>query len=188
MRPAMSALRRSDRDAAPRAPLLSRVRRLLRRIVAGITLVALVVVLWGAARILFYRQSDDAEHLRAKGAYLERIAGLTGGSPQGPNLVVILFDDLGFGDLGVYGSRAIRTPRIDRIAAEGIRFTNAYAASPYCSASRAGLLTGRHAARAGLDHVVQPAWTWHDMLLRVGGRNRRLLNLTPRRRPGSPRH
>lgn len=70
------------------------------------------------------------------------------GSATVPNLVVVLADDLGYGDLGPYGQRRIRTPRIDRIAAEGIRFTQFYSGSTVCAPSRAALLTGRHTGHA----------------------------------------
>jgi arylsulfatase A-like enzyme len=66
------------------------------------------------------------------------------------NVVVILADDLGWADLGCYGSRYHRTPALDRLAAAGVRFTNAYAACPVCSPSRAALLTGQAPARLGL--------------------------------------
>jgi arylsulfatase A len=67
-----------------------------------------------------------------------------------PNVVVILADDLGYGDVGAYGSRAIRTPAIDRMAREGARLTSFFASANVCTPSRAGLLTGRYAARSGL--------------------------------------
>ena len=73
-----------------------------------------------------------------------------------PNVIVILADDLGYGDLGSYGSTTIATPRLDQMAREGLRFTDAYAAAPFCSPSRAGLLTGRLPARAGLPYVLFP--------------------------------
>jgi len=62
----------------------------------------------------------------------------------GPNIIFILADDLGYGDLGCYGQQRIRTPRIDRLAAEGIRFTQAYAGSTVCAPSRCVLMTGLH--------------------------------------------
>ena len=71
--------------------------------------------------------------------------------PRTPNFVVIFCDDLGYGDLGCYGSRDHDTPRLDRMAAEGTRFTNFYVPSPVCSPSRAGLLTGCYPKRVGLD-------------------------------------
>ncbi len=67
-----------------------------------------------------------------------------------PNFVIILCDDLGYGDLGCYGHPQIKTPRLDKLAGEGIRFTDCYAAAPVCSPSRAGLLTGRTPGRAGI--------------------------------------
>ncbi len=73
-----------------------------------------------------------------------------------PNVIVILADDLGSGDLGCYGATTIATPRLDRMAREGVRFTEAYAAAPFCSPSRAALLTGRLPARAGLPYVLFP--------------------------------
>jgi len=61
-----------------------------------------------------------------------------------PNIIFVMADDLGYGDLGVYGQKLIETPNIDRLAAEGVRFTQAYAGSPVCTASRCVLMTGKH--------------------------------------------
>src|SRR5512137_248072 len=61
-----------------------------------------------------------------------------------PNIVFILADDLGYGDLGSYGQRIIQTPHLDRLAAEGLRFTQFYAGSTVCAPSRSVLMTGRH--------------------------------------------
>lgn len=70
-----------------------------------------------------------------------------------PNIIVLLADDLGWHDLGCTGSPDYRTPRIDRLAAEGMRFTEGHAAAPICSASRAALLTGRSPARLRYEFV-----------------------------------
>ncbi|MFC9297556.1 sulfatase-like hydrolase/transferase [Streptomyces sp. NPDC057011] len=67
-----------------------------------------------------------------------------------PHLVVILADDLGYGDLGAYGQKLITTPRIDQLAAEGLRFTDAYSAAAVCAPSRAALLTGLHTGHAAV--------------------------------------
>src|SRR5262245_57505581 len=71
--------------------------------------------------------------------------------PPRPNIVLIVSDDLGYADIGVYGGREIPTPNIDRIARGGVYFTDAYVSSPYCSPSRAGLLTGRYPQRFGYE-------------------------------------
>ena len=68
-----------------------------------------------------------------------------------PNIVFILADDLGYGDLGIYGSDQIRTPHIDALARAGVLFTHAYVSHPVCSPSRAGLLTGRYQQRHGWE-------------------------------------
>ena len=81
-------------------------------------------------------------------------AGLAHSSTRPPNFVIVLCDDLGYGDLGCYGSPVIKTPNLDRFADEGIRFTDCYAAAPVCSPSRAGLLTGRTPNRAGIYNWI----------------------------------
>ncbi len=76
-----------------------------------------------------------------------------------PNIILILADDLGYGDLGAYGQRRIATPNLDRLAAEGMRFTDFYAGAPVCAPSRAVLMTGQHtghgAVRGNASNAVQ---------------------------------
>jgi len=80
-----------------------------------------------------------------------------GQTKRKPNVVIVLADDLGYGDVGVYGSRMIRTPMLDRMAREGAKLTSFYASANICTPSRAGLLTGRYPIRTGLGHqVIQP--------------------------------
>ena len=71
-----------------------------------------------------------------------------------PNFVFFLIDDLGWADLGCYGSTFYETPNIDRLAAEGMRFTNAYAACPVCSPTRASIMTGKYPARLGITQWI----------------------------------
>ena len=71
---------------------------------------------------------------------------VTGGKP---NIVFVLADDLGYGDLGCYGQKQILTPNIDRLATEGIRFTQFYAGSTVCAPSRCVLMTGLHVGPSG---------------------------------------
>jgi arylsulfatase A len=73
-----------------------------------------------------------------------------------PNFIIIFTDDLGYGDLGCFGATDIKTPNIDRLAGEGIKFTSFYSASHICSPSRAGLLTGRYPQRMGIHGVFHP--------------------------------
>jgi arylsulfatase A-like enzyme len=74
-----------------------------------------------------------------------------------PNIVLILADDLGWADLGCTGSTFYETPRLDKLATEGMRFTSAYAACPVCSPTRAALLTGRWPARVGITDYIPGA-------------------------------
>ena len=75
---------------------------------------------------------------------------------RSPNFVLIFIDDIGYGDVGVYGATGYETPNLDKLAAEGMRFTNFYAAQPVCSASRAGLLTGCYPNRVGISGALFP--------------------------------
>lgn len=80
------------------------------------------------------------------------VAAISQAQAAPPNIVVIFADDLGYGDLGCYGHPSIRTPNLDRMAAEGMRFTDFYSAAEVCTPSRAGLLTGRYPVRSGMSH------------------------------------
>jgi len=77
-------------------------------------------------------------------------------SAKRPNIVLINCDDLGYGDIGCYGSPCNDTPHVDRMAREGVRFSNFYMVSSVCSASRAGMLTGSYPPRVGIDWVLFP--------------------------------
>ena len=77
-----------------------------------------------------------------------RAADRPAGAGRRHNVVVILADDLGYGALGAYGQRVVRTPHLDRLAAEGLRFTQAYSGAAVCAPSRTTLLTGMHAGHA----------------------------------------
>ncbi len=79
-----------------------------------------------------------------------------------PNIVLIYADDLGYGDIGCYGATEVRTPNIDRLAREGLRFTDAHSAAATCTPSRYAMLTGEYALRQkGTGHSPRRCCTDH---------------------------
>jgi arylsulfatase A-like enzyme len=88
-------------------------------------------------------------------ALLSFLAVVAASAADRPNIILILTDDMGFGDIGCYGGRFAPTPNLDRMAKEGIRFTQYYSASPICSPSRTGILTGMHPARWRITSYLQ---------------------------------
>ena len=85
---------------------------------------------------------------------LTLIASASTAQDRRPNIVVIVADDMGYADIGVHGSKDIPTPNIDALAAGGVRFSDAYVSGPYCSPTRAGLLTGRYPQRFGHEFNI----------------------------------
>lgn len=158
---------------------IARLSQFLGVIVLLLLVVAALFMIRGVFRVLTYEQVDNAEHLEKKRAYLENIARGASELPSGassdrPNILIILFDDLGHGDIGAYGSESILTPHIDRLASEGLRLENYYAPSPVCTSSRAAMLTGRYAPRAGLNIVAFPDGHPFSMLMKASGTDIRL--------------
>jgi arylsulfatase A-like enzyme len=107
-----------------------------------------------------------------------RVTGVTGAETNaGPNIVLIYTDDLGYGDVGCYGAREIATPNIDRLAIEGLRFTDAHATSATCTPSRFSLLTGEYAWRkpgtgilpGDAALIIQPGRTTLPAVLQKAG-------------------
>jgi arylsulfatase A-like enzyme len=88
-------------------------------------------------------------------SFLASSAGALFAQPRRkPNVVVILADDLGYGELGFQGHSDFATPHLDSIANNGVRFTNGYVSAPFCCPSRAGLMTGRYQTRFGHEMNV----------------------------------
>lgn len=95
-------------------------------------------------------------------------AAFDSASPRPPNVLFIMADDLGYGELGSYGQDKIRTPNLDQLAAEGMRFTQHYSGSPVCAPSRCVLLTGMHSGHAyirGNDEMAVRGDVWGDLSL-----------------------
>ena len=87
-------------------------------------------------------------------------ASALGAGARAPNIIYIMADDLGYGDLGSYGQKLIRTPRLDQLAREGLRFTQFYSGAPSCAPARCVLMTGKHTGhariRANSDNPLLP--------------------------------
>jgi Sulfatase len=99
-----------------------------------------------------------------------------------PNLVVVLADDLGYGNLGCYGNAVVRTPQLDRFAAEGLRLTDCYAAAANWSPARAGLMSGRIPYRAGIHNWI-PMHSPMHLRLETAGHAQRSRAEARRRHP-----
>ncbi len=99
-------------------------------------------------------------------------AGGQSPTPSRPNVVLIITDDLGYGDLGSYGAPDIKTPNIDRLAKEGVRLTDFYANGPLCTPTRAGLISGRYQQRVALEEPFGgPSTRFGEMGLPATGRS-----------------
>jgi uncharacterized sulfatase len=107
---------------------------------------------------LFRRESiDELYGPYPEDSKLKPLLKVSNQSAPKPNIIIIYCDDLGYGDLGCYGNRVIRTPNVDRLASEGMMLTDYYACNAVCAPSRAGLLTGRYPFRTGIIGNPYPA-------------------------------
>ena len=121
------------------------------------------------------RGIDRRDFLRALGLGAASVAvsgqtacAVPSGAGRRPNIVFIMADDLGYGEVGAYGQTKIRTPNLDRLAREGMRFTQHYSGSPVCAPSRCVLLTGMHTGHAyirGNDEMADRGDVWRDLSL-----------------------
>src|SRR5688500_7906773 len=110
--------------------------------------------------------------------------------PARPNIIFILADDLGYGDVGCYGQKQIQTPHLDKLAAQGLRFTDAYAGATVCAPSRCSLMTGLHAGHARVrgnkDVPLQPEDLTVARLLKGAGYHTALIGKWGLGNAGSP--
>ena len=92
------------------------------------------------------------------------IAGTAAQRPQRPSIVVIIMDDLGYGDVGSYGAPDAKTPNIDRLAREGVKLTDFYANHANCSPTRTGFITGRYQQRYGIESPLRATDDLRELL------------------------
>ncbi|QBG46872.1 hypothetical protein EGM51_05490 [Verrucomicrobia bacterium S94] len=103
-----------------------------------------------------WKDRTRMEKMMRKTAVLLGLAAASCFAAEKPNIVLILADDLGFADVSFNGCTDFRTPNIDRLASEGVRFENGYASHSFCAPTRAGLMTGRYQQRFGFE--TNPAY------------------------------
>ncbi|MEP5566322.1 MAG: sulfatase [Halioglobus sp.] len=129
----------------------------------------LVIAIWLGYRYASFEQLDDNTHLEAKTLYLEHLASSGASINRAPNILFILYDDMGYGDIGAGETNAdlIDTPNIDALAASGLVLSDFHSPAPVCTPSRAGYLTGRLAPRAGLPDVVFPSGSTKEFISRA---------------------
>lgn len=140
----------------------------------GLVLFGLVLLFaYGLLRLALFDEALTPEDLERKTVALVAMEAARTPAPE-PNILVIFFDDLGLGDLGAFGSEALRTPRMDALAEQGLALDTFYSASPVCTPSRAGLLTGRWPVRSRMDSAVFPKGSWMHRMRRVSGKRSRL--------------
>ena len=134
--------------------MLSFLWNRLAALVSTLLLVLILLALYGGYRYASHHQEDDGDRLAGKQAYLALLSEQPVNA-EPPNIIFILYDDLGYGDIG-YGARdnLIATPQLDRLAANGVSLSDFHSPAPVCTPSRAGFLTGRLPLRAGLPNVV----------------------------------
>ncbi len=139
----------------------------LRAVAHTLLLLVLLLAILIVMRVVKSGQVDSAERVASKAEYLENIAGQQRDRSKWPNVIFILFDDLGYGDIGPGASenRLVKTPNIDQLAANGVVLTDFYSPASTCTASRAGFLTGRLPARAGMPYVIFPSHTARGVVL-----------------------
>jgi arylsulfatase A-like enzyme len=134
------------------------IRNRLMSLLGSLLLLAVLLALFVAYRIAIFGQVDDSMRVANKAQYLDSIRAGAGTVPNGPNIVFILYDDMGYGDIGVgaAASALINTPNIDQLAQQGVMLSDFYSPAPVCTPSRTGFLTGRLPARGGLYQVAYP--------------------------------
>jgi arylsulfatase A-like enzyme len=145
----------------------------MRRPKLLLAIIAAPVLIIAALLVFAWLRNDDisdAAHLRHKQDYLAELARKAPDT-QRPNIVLVVFDDMGYGDIGAFGNRAYQTPTLDRLANEGLALHHYYAPAPVCTPSRAAMLSGRYAVRSGMSAVLFPHHSPQQTLFKALGEN-----------------
>lgn len=146
--------------------------KLLWSLAQVLLILALVLAIVATMKITGYEQSVNEQALASKQDYLKKIPAFSDIAESArPNIVFVLYDDLGYGDFSYTGSESIQTPNIDQLAENGAVIEQFYSPAPICTPSRFGFLTGRHAERGGMSHVVFPEGHNFDKFIRLRGLN-----------------
>ncbi|KGB54494.1 Sulfatase family protein [Sphingopyxis sp. LC81] len=150
---------------------MKRIFKILGLVLALPLACILGLLLYAGYQIWANKPSDDADRIASKSSYLKTVASRAADRVDAPrpNVVIIFYDDLGYGDFGFTGSKAIRTPNIDALARDGVVLSNFHSASPVCSPSRAALMTGRLPPRAAVPEVLFPSDSPIRLALYAGG-------------------
>lgn len=146
--------------------LLRTLGRSLLSLATGLLLLVMVTAVYLVLRVTGFEQVDDEVHMTTKQNYLQSIREAPPELDGAPNIIFILYDDLGYGDIG-FGARdnaLLETPHFDRLADQGLVFSDFHSPAPVCTPSRAGFLTGRLAPRAGLPDVIFPKGSLKELL------------------------
>ncbi|MFT7176978.1 MAG: arylsulfatase A-like enzyme [Halioglobus sp.] len=125
---------------------------------------AIILAIVAALRISGADQNDNIERLANKEEYLKSLTSFSLNSAPRPNIIFVLYDDLGYGDIGIGAQGLIKTPHINQLAANGVTLSDFHSPAPVCTPSRAGFLTGRLPARAGLPNVVFPSGSTKSLI------------------------
>lgn len=142
---------------------------LVKSVLTSIALAVLILATIMLYRFLSFEQIDDQVHVDAKLEYLKQITERKINLDDAPNILFIVYDDMGYGDIGAGAdkSNAIKTPNIDSLASSGVMLSDFHSSAPVCTPARAGYLTGRIAPRAGLPNVVFPSGGWKAFVSRT---------------------